>query len=304
MQPPVASHGTGSKQTVDTLPGVVVRGEHSDGALSREWRLYVPSGSSDSPRSLLVLLHGCTQDADDIARGTRAEVFAERANMLVLTPQQPLAAHPQKCWNWYAPAHQSRDSGEVAFLASLVQEIVQSRGVDAARVHVAGMSAGGAMAQLLVTAYPERFASLTVASGVPVGAASNVPDALRAMREGPVDGTVSHQVVLGRMGERARAIPLFVLHGETDAVVSPKNAYALELQWRGVLSQLGVTVTPTADDERGVTSYRDATGKLWFRSWRIADVGHAWSGGDSTGTYVDAQGPDATAALFAFLAGQ
>ncbi len=297
----VLPDSTGGTRTVDTLPGQVVRGTHVFGALSREWRLYLPSGNTNAPRPLLVLLHGCTQDADDIARGTRAEAFAERAGMLVLTPQQPVSAHPQKCWNWYAPAHQSRDSGEVGLLASLVQEVVQSHGVNASRVHVAGMSAGGAMAQLLATAYPERFASVTVASGVPVGAASTVPDALRAMREGPAQGDVSAQAVLSRMGERARAIPLLVLHGATDAVVSPKNADALALQWQQVLSRLGVQLESGSGEERGLQSWRDSEGELWLRTWRIPAVGHAWSGGDPAGTYVDPQGPDATAALFEFL---
>lgn len=289
---------------MDTLPGMVVRGEHANGTLTREWRLYVPSGSPTAPRPLLLLLHGCTQSADDIVRGTRAEEFAEREGMLVLSPEQPASAHPQKCWNWYAPAHQERDSGEVALLASMVQSVVQAHNVDASRVHVAGMSAGGAMAQLLVTAYPERFASVTVASGVPVGAARTIPDALRAMREGPAHGAVSAEVVLNRMGERARAVPLFVIHGATDAVVSPNNATALVLQWRSVLSQLGVALTESAGNEAGVQLFRDSGGKLWLKSWRIPDVGHAWSGGDATGTYVDPQGPDATAALFLFLAGQ
>lgn len=289
---------------MDTLPGLVARGVHAHGGLSRGWRLYVPSGQVTAPRPLLVLLHGCTQNAIDIARGTRAERFAERAGMLVLTPEQPASAHPQKCWNWYAPGHQSRDSGEVALLASLIQEVVQAREVDVSRVHVAGMSAGGAMAQLLVTAYPERFASVTVASGVPVGAASTVPDALRAMREGPADGTVTDRVVLDCMGDGARAVPLFVMHGAIDAVVSPLNADALVKQWRGVLSQLGVVVAEVSDTNTGVQSYRDNAGKLWLKAWRIPGVGHAWSGGDSAGTYVDSQGPDATAELFAFLSGQ
>ncbi len=297
----------------DTLPGRVVQGTHEREGLRRAWRLYLPkSRRSDVAPALLVMLHGCTQDAADLVRGTRVEKHAEREGLLVLTPEQPASAHPQKCWNWYDPRHQARDAGEVALLSSLVAEVIAAHGVDSARAHVAGISAGGAMAQLLATAYPEQFASLTVASGVPVGAASTVPDALAAMRSGPKAGSASSEVVMTRMGERARLIPLLVMHGANDEVVSPKNADALVAQWDGVLDALGIArprqrqsgVESAAGKAAEATGQSDASGRVLLLDWRAAGVGHAWSGGDAAGTYTDPEGPDATEALFAFIAEQ
>lgn len=160
------------------------------------------------------------------------------------------------------------------------------------------------MAQLLVTAYAERYASLTVVSGVPVGAASNIPDALAAMRDGPREGRVTAAIVRERMGARARAIPLLVMHGADDAVVSSRNGDALASQWREVLASQGLSLVQTVVDGAGGErlDWRDAQGTLWLRLWRISDVGHAWSGGDPSGTYVEASGPDATAEMFAFIA--
>lgn len=289
---------------MDTLPGQTLTGTYANGAERRAYRLYLPSGAAVSPRSMLVFLHGCTQDADDALRGTRVREFAERVGMLVLAPEQTANAHPQKCWNWYAPAHQQRDAGEPALIASMIEALARQHGVNPSRVHIAGMSAGGAMAGLLVTAYPERYATLTVASGVPVGAASSIPDALSAMREGPRDGRVTAAIVRERMGSRARALPLLVMHGDKDAVVSPRNADALVAQWREVLESQGLVLTRVAASATAAEQidWRDANGTLWLRALRFKDIGHAWSGGDASGTYVDAAGPDATAAMFNFIA--
>jgi len=297
----------------DTLPGRVVQGTHEHGGLRRAWRLYLPqSRRNDTAPALLVMLHGCTQDAADLVRGTRVEAHAERAGLLVLVPEQPASAHPQKCWNWYDPRHQARGGGEVALLSSLITEVMSAYGVDAARVHLAGISAGGAMAQLLATAYPEQFASLTVASGVPVGAASTVPDALAAMRNGPRPGSASSAVVMARMGERARVIPLLVMHGAADQVVSASNADALVAQWSGVLDALKVARPRqrligdqgTPGKWLEVTGQCDRADRALLLDWRVRGLGHAWSGGDAAGSYTDPEGPDATAALLAFIAEQ
>ncbi len=295
----------------DTLPGKSSTGRHRLGELSKNWRLYEPSTRTPgAATAMLVFLHGCTQDAADLMRGTRVEMFAERAGLIVLAPEQEASAHPQKCWNWYDPRHQHRDEGEVAWLSSVITMISKRYNVDASRVHIAGLSAGGAMAQLFATAYPEQVASLTVVSGVAVGAAATVPDALLAMRNGPRDGSTSASVVLSRMGERKRAIPLLVMHGTTDAVVSPRNADALVQQWSDVLDVLslarprerlqGASTGKTAQ----LRAETDAAGRAWLVDWRVRDVGHAWSGGAKEGTYTDPDGADATAMLFAFIAEQ
>lgn len=311
VTPSAVANATGSDRSVEILPEQIVRGEHAAGVDSRAWRLFVPRREAGQQRSMLVVLHGCTQDADDLARGTRSDDFARRDELLVLMPEQPLRAHPQKCWNWYDPRHQQRDAGELAWLSSVIAMIVKRYDVDAARVHIAGLSAGGAMAQLFATAYPEQVASLTVASGVAVGAAATVPDALQTMRNGPRDGSTTSAVVLTRMSDRKRAIPLLVMHGASDAVVSPRNADALVKQWSEVLDALAVLrPRERLQGESGagkiaqLRAETDAAGRAWLVDWRVLGVGHAWSGGAKEGTYTDPDGADATAALFAFLAEQ
>ena len=134
---------------------------HEGAAGARAYRLYVPSryDATQEAAPLVVMLHGCTQDAADVARGTRLDAHAERAGALVVYPEQPATANPKKCWNWYDAAHQARDAGEPAIVAAIVRDVMASHRVDRSRVYVAGLSAGGAMAAIVAAAYPETFAA-------------------------------------------------------------------------------------------------------------------------------------------------
>ena len=257
--------------------GRFVDGSHTGPAGSRAYKLYLPTGSAAPgalARPLLVVLHGCTQTADDVARGTRFNAMAEAEGLLVLYPEQPAAANPQRCWNWYDAAHQARDAGEPAILAAMVREVMAAHGVDARRVYVAGISAGGAMALTLAATHPELFAAAAVHSAVPYAAATNVGEALAAMRQG---GTARPEAVIAAMGERRRSVPLLVIHGAADVVVSPRNAEAIAAQWRELAKPLELRM--------------------------VEGLGHAWSGGSAEGTYTDPSAPSASEWILSFLRG-
>ncbi len=306
----------GGRVAIGQPSGRVERGQFTHEGATRPWRLFVPTAQAADAEGapaagLVLLLHGCTQDASDIVTGTRTESYALRAGFLVLTPEQPVTNHPQKCWNWYAPADGQAGAREVAWLSALLTDMLAKHSVKPGQVHVVGLSAGAAMGALLVTAQPARFASLTMASGVPVGAASTVPDALLAMREGPREGVASAEVVRERMGAHARAVPIVLLHGDDDTDVSPKNRDAALVQWRDVLRGLGVSLSePISPPASGPfasasgTRWTDAAGRIWLESWRFGGVGHAGSGGDPAGTYVAPTGANATDITFAFIAAQ
>lgn len=263
--------------------GTVRVGEFTHGALTRPYRLFVPSARPPAGgRTLLVMLHGCTQDAADFARGTQVEMQAGRHGVTVLWPEQLPSAHPQRCWQWYTPAQIGRDAGESGLIAALIAQAMLQEGIAPSQVVIAGVSAGGAMAANLVAAYPERFAGLMVHSGVPALAADNVPEALGAMRAGPTRASAELAArVIAAMGVRARPLPVLIMHGAVDPVVSVKNAEALEAQWSAVNRAAGGSAVPV---------------ELRI----IPALGHAWSGGDSRGTFTDPKTPSATDALLAF----
>ena len=258
---------------------------------TRDWRLYVPSAArTGAPLPLVVMLHGCTQDADDFARGTRMDAVAEAAGAYALYPEQSAKANPQRCWNWFKHTHQDAARGEPAIVAAMVRHVAGAHAIDASRVFAAGLSAGGAMAAILGECAPERFAGVGVHSGLGAGSAHDMPSAFAAMQ--------------GQGGAvRAPRVPTIVFHGDADRTVAAVNAERLvEGVVRGSSGALARTDSVRAngrDCERTVWSAAD--GAVTCETWTLGGAGHAWSGGDPAGSYTDASGPDASALMMDFF---
>ncbi|KAF1047437.1 extracellular catalytic domain type 1 short-chain-length polyhydroxyalkanoate depolymerase [Xylophilus sp.] len=258
------------------------------------YKLYlppVPAGAVPSPRPLVVMLHGCTQDAADFAAGTQMHALARDLGVVVLYPEQSRPANPQKCWNWFKPQHQQRGRGEPAALAALAQSVAIEHGVDGARIFVAGLSAGGAMAHILGRCYPDVFAAVGVHSGLPSGCASDVPSALAAMRRGAATP------------EASAAPPTIVFHGDADTTVHAANGAAVIAADAGLQRSSARTVEGrSARGQRYTrTVYGDADGRSAAEYWQLHGAGHAWSGGSAEGSYTDAAGADASAEMLRFF---
>ena len=131
------------------------------------------------------MLHGCTQDPDDFAAGTRMNELAQEQGFFVLYPAQAPRSNAHKCWNWFTPADQRRGQGEPSLLAGMTRHVIDTHAIDGRRVFVAGLSAGGAMAAILAREYPDLFAAAGVHSGIPPGAAHDVASAFVVMKGGP-----------------------------------------------------------------------------------------------------------------------
>ena len=113
------------------------------------YRLYVPADHERRELALVLMLHGCTQDPEDFALGTQMNALADEFGLIVAYPHQPRRANASGCWNWFDRRHQKRGSGEPAKLAGLAQALAKEFGVGAERIFAAGLSAGGAMAEVL-----------------------------------------------------------------------------------------------------------------------------------------------------------
>src|SRR5690606_15431925 len=201
--------------------------EFSNEAGSRAYKVYVPAGKPDAPRAMIVMLHGCTQSADDFAAGTRMNRLADEHGFMVVYPEQAPQANASKCWSWFKPQDQLRGAGEPSLIAGTVREVARSHGADPSRIYVAGLSAGAAMAVVLGETYPELFAGVGAHSGLPYGSAHDIPSALAAMkgRRSGLPGLQDVPVVAGTPRRRAvQAVPTIVFHGDRDHTVRPTNA--------------------------------------------------------------------------------
>jgi poly(hydroxyalkanoate) depolymerase family esterase len=271
---------------------------YSNEAGSRTYKLYVPSGSDGRPLPLVVMLHGCTQSPDDFAAGTRMNDLAEEQRFLVAYPAQPQSANMSKCWNWYNAGDQHRDRGEPSLIAGITRRIMSDFPVDAGRVYVAGLSAGGAAAAIMGSTYPDLYSAIGVHSGLACGAARDMTSAFTAMRQGaPAEG---------KLNPTAAVIPTIVFHGDRDATVSPVNGDQVIAQSKAT-AKLRITVS-RGKAPGGIcftrTVQTDEQGHPVLEHWVLHGAGHAWSGGSTAGSYTEPRGPDATREMMRFFLDQ
>ena len=279
---------------------------------TRQYKLFIPKGHQGRQLPLLVMLHGCTQSPDDFARGTRMNELADERGYYVVYPAQSARDNPTKCWNWFRPADQCRDRGEPGIIAELTRHLVRAHRLDPARVYVAGLSAGAAMAVILARTYPDIYAAAGIHSGLPYGSAHDVPSAFAAMKQGSgisVAGTNATDQALGA------PVPAIVFHGDRDLVVGAHNGDIVIAQsMAGFGDSVWNADSYGANDkqvERGVvpggysytrTMLQDPQGRVLAEQWLVHGAGHAWFGGDPTGSYTDPKGPDASGEMLRFFA--
>ena len=261
---------------------------------SHQYKVYVPPQRRRAARPcLIVMLHGCGQNPDDFATGTRMNALAREANAVVLYPAQSREANPHGCWNWFEAAHQGRGQGEPAWIAALTRWVASRLDVDGARIYVAGLSAGGTMASTVAQCYPELFAACGVHSALAPRAAQGAINALSIMQNGHWSAPVA-----------TRAVPTIVLHGADDDTVHPAHGR------HAVLAALGRGSDAAAHFDTGLRSegenhvrtvFRGADRRPQAEHWELSGHGHAWSGGDPAGSHSVASGPDASREMLRFF---
>ena len=304
----------------ETDPAVVPTGgrfverSYTNQAGTRSYKLYIPSGYVGQEVPLVVMLHGCTQNPNDIAVGTQMNTLAEEHIFLVAYPAQAQGANMNKCWNWFKVSDQQRGRGEPSLVAGITRQIIDEYKVADGRVYVAGMSSGGAMAAIMSEAYPDVYAAVGIHSGLAPGAAHDMPSAFAAMHQGGAVTPRRDISTATATGQSARIVPAIVFHGDCDKTVHPRNAdYLLEhycaAKTAGSRDEVGGS-TPRGTVRQGQVpgghaytraTYRDAGGRAIVERWTVHGLGHAWSGGSSSGSYTDPKGPDASAEMVRFF---
>jgi len=263
------------------------------GVGSLNYKLYVPQ-DRDRELALVLMLHGCTQDPDDFARGTQMNRLADEFGLVVAYPHQPRSANAQGCWNWFDRRHQSAGSGEPAKLAALAKTLSTEFGIARERVFAAGLSAGAAMADILAETYPEMFSKVGLHSGLPHLAAHDVMSAFAAMKG---DAGVRPPDSSGRGSSK------IIIHGTADPTVDQSNSDQIFERMRS--RHPGSSILLTDDHTAGRKASRqvliDPSGNALAEYLLIDGGRHAWSGGDRTGSFTDPSGPDASREMVSFF---
>jgi poly(hydroxyalkanoate) depolymerase family esterase len=267
---------------------------------SRKYKLYVPASVSDQPRALIVMLHGCKQDPDDFAVGTKMNNLADEHGLIVAYPQQALNSNSSSCWNWFSPADQRRDAGEPAILAGITREIMSEYGLEREQVFAAGLSAGGAMAAVLAETYPDLFAAIGVHSGLAYGSANDVLSAFVAMR----GDTGASKPMLRSTIALPKRVRTIVFQGSADQTVHPSNADRI---FNSASARVDANCA-RQDISRSIggrnvtrTVVAGSDGSAVAEYWLIDGAGHAWAGGNPIGSFTDHRGPDASAEMVRFF---
>ncbi|MEO8938412.1 MAG: PHB depolymerase family esterase [Burkholderiaceae bacterium] len=311
---PQREHLAAHRSSLDhepAAPGQCVTRQFANQAGARFYKLYVPASNPGTPMPLIVMLHGCTQSPDDFATGTQMNRLAEEHGFIVVYPEQAANANGSKCWNWFKASDQMRDSGEPSLIAGITRDVATHYPVDPRRIFVAGLSAGAAMAIILGETYPELYAGVGAHSGLPYAAAHDMPSAFAAMNGGG-KGMPDLSKLPGVAGvprrKATRFVPTIAFHGDADRTVGLGNGAELVRQANAALAvEAGEprSATTTGVSSRGRsysrTVHSDAAGRPRVESWVLHGSGHAWSGGDASGSYTDPTGPDASAEMIRFF---
>lgn len=224
---------------------------------------------------LVVVLHGCTQDARGYDESSGWSRLADEAGFIVLYPEQQRTNNPNLCFNWFSPADAARGQGEALSIRQMITAVQAGNRTDASKVFVTGLSAGGAMAAVMLATYPDVFAAGAVIAGLPFGVARTVPEAFDRMRGhgGPAPGRLAELVK--NASDHAGPWPrLSVWHGTADQTVDRLNASALIEQWRPLHD---VPASPSIVDTVNGYPHRiwqNASGGAVIEEYSVTGLGH------------------------------
>jgi poly(hydroxyalkanoate) depolymerase family esterase len=279
----------GAISKIDWISGIAVG---ATGA--RRYRFYKPPDMRYGERlPLIVMLHGCGQNAEAFAQCTKMNKLAASRRFFVLYPEQERISNPQNCWNWF-DIRSGRAQREAASIESAIRHVCLLYSIDSERIVLAGLSAGASMASLMATRHPEQYRAIAMHSGVPPGVAHSSTTAMIAMRGRRTTGT--------SIPANIRPPALLVIHGRNDQIVAPVNGIHAAKLWASQWSaQAGVPRTL----QRGtrypltITDYR-IRGRIVTSHCEVHGLGHAWSGGAVGQAYSDSKGPDASSMIWTF----
>jgi poly(hydroxyalkanoate) depolymerase family esterase len=294
--------------------GQTISGKQTNAEGTRSYKLFLPTKVSGG--GMMVVLHGCFLTGDQMATGTDFDTYAEERGFAVLYPEQEYAHNPWKCWNWFRPENQRRDSGEASILVDMVKDLTAKYQLDRRRVFVSGLSAGSAMAANLIGCYSDVFAGGVLQSGLEFAAAQSDTEAHQIMKSGPSHDLDEYAAkALACSPARSSVQKVIVAHGDADQVVnrinSDRTAELIGKVSRRIWTRNGGSENAITTKEREITQPGAAYsakvtdtsfgGEVALEKIIVERMGHAWSGGKASTPYMDPKGVNITEIAVKFL---
>ncbi len=224
--------------------------------------------------ALVVFLHGCVQNAEQLAEQSDLVALAKHHNFTLLLPQQSKKNNVKLCFNWFSPHDNHKDKGEMQSIKNMILALKKQSKAD--NVYLGGLSAGGAMASAMLVNYPELFTSAAIIAGIPYPCADDIIKAIACMRNGPSLSAKNLAKKVKTLINTTDKLPtLLVIAGKNDKVVNPKNAFVLAQQW-ALLKHL---TTPTVQhyDDYQVSLWQNTNQTPQVKLMMIDNIGHGMS---------------------------
>ena len=235
---------------------------------------YVPENLQPVP-ALVVVLHGCGQTAAGYDLGAGWSTLAKHYGFALLMPEQQSSNNGQGCFNWFSPDDTTRGSGEACSISQMIARMVTDHRIDAHRIYVTGLSAGGAMTSVMLATYPELFAGGAVIAGLPFGVATNVREALHGMFQTPARPAAElGDLVRNASDHRGPWPKISVWHGSADRTVNPANADEIVKQWLDVHDLPPAPMSEGTVDGYPRQIWWNADGETLVESYTITNMAH------------------------------
>ncbi|QOG16272.1 PHB depolymerase family esterase [Bradyrhizobium sp. SEMIA] len=235
---------------------------------------FVPA-QLQKPRALVVVLHGCGQTAAGYDLGAGWSTLAKHYGFALLMPEQQRVNNGNTCFNWFNPEDTARDSGEARSIREMIAHMAATHRIDARRIFITGLSAGGGMTSVMLATYPEVFAAGAVIAGLPYGIASNLREALDGMFHSPVrPARALGDLVRNASDHRGPWPKMSVWHGSADRTVNPGNANEIVKQWLDLHDLPAVPMAETNVDGYPRQAWWNKDGETLVESYAITDMAH------------------------------
>ncbi len=287
----------------------------------RAFRFYAPSSIRFfEKRPLLLALHGCFHSPEKFTELAKLETLAEKNRIYLVLPEQKLLSNPTKCWNWFAKKHQIRGEGEPGEIFASVKWARDNYRIDSSRIYVAGVSAGGGMAGIMLAQYPDVFAAGMIASGTMFKAAENIATGQWAASRGssadPAKLAMETWNDLKEKISMPEQLPVLVFHGEKDRACNSINGTQAAQQFISfndlfddARDNRSIESTPVLTSEHQVpdgykytrTAYGRSQTDILVEMYIVKEMGHGWSGGKAGAQFNFPLGPDQTEIMWNFL---